>query len=142
MVESWLKKVLNLGQVDETRKAKPSTEEAIKAWENDAEMNPERHKIVRGADGKPVEIVTQGRDTFAFLINGSRRPLPEGSLIDALSQALGQLEFQQFLHGNVFDGTYELKGVQRLDANVGNDHQGFLSGVPTSPRDTFTVRAG
>jgi len=127
----------------EARATKPTVEEAIEAWENDAECNKEGCKIVRGKDGKPVEVVLVDggeRAVFAVLVNGNREETFQiGGEMQSMDQALGNLTFRQFLNENVFKDWYELKGIQRLDSQVTKRHQGFVFGLPGEQPDTFPV---
>lgn len=121
----------------------PTAEEAIASWENDKERNPAGHKIVRGVDGKPVEVVLirGGKEAiFAFLVNGEKQDQFQiGGQMRSLEQALGNLTLTQFINDNVFNGWYELIGIQRLDAQVSKAHQGFVRGLPGTKPDRFKV---
>lgn len=122
----------------------PTIEEAIKVWEENVERNPQGYKIVRGTDGRPVEIVLEksGKTpTFAILVNGEKQEQFQiGGEMQPLEQALGNLTFKQFLKSNIFNGWYELRGVQRLDAKVGKMHQGFVFGMPGEQPTELPVR--
>lgn len=129
------------------RESEPSrqliAEAAIEGWENDGERNPEGYKIVRGLDGKPVEVISEGahEGNFAILVNGKKEQFQIGGSMRTLEQTLGQLMFQQFLNGDVFNNWYELEGIQRLDVDVSPNHQGFVFGTLSQTPDEFEVHA-
>lgn len=120
-----------------------TAETAIEGWENDGKRNPEGYKIVRGLDGRPVEVISEGKPTinFAILVNGKSEPFQIGGSMITLEQALGQLMFRQFLNGDVFNNWYELRGIQRLDVDVSPNHQGFVFGALSQTPDEFEVHA-
>ncbi len=129
------------------KETKPTAEEAIEAWEKNLNgKNEEGYKIVRGMDGKPVEVIIVRRDensVFAFLINGeTREQFQIGGELQSIEQAFGNLRFQQFLDRNVFKSWYELKGIQALDAQVSRVHQGFVFGAPGPQPDQLVTRSG
>lgn len=120
------------GQKQETRKL-PSVEEAIAAWESDGKRNPEGNKIVRDLNGKPVEVVlvTAGnKPVFAIVVNDTQEKFQIGGSMKSMEEVMGELQFRQFWKEDVFNRWYELKGVQRLDAQVNRNHQGFVFGLP------------
>ncbi|MBI3559554.1 hypothetical protein HY087_00305 [Candidatus Gottesmanbacteria bacterium] len=127
----------------EVKTKKPTVEEAITAWENNHERNSEGNKIVRGVDGKPVEVVTvkSGKDSvWAFLVNGeTREQFQIGGELQSMDVALGTLRFEQFINGNIFNAWYELKGIQRLDAQVSDANQGFVFGQPGTQPESLQV---
>ncbi len=132
MIKEWLQKTFGSG-THEGRQVKPSIGEAIRMWENDHGRNPEEYKIIRGLDGKPVEVVLVNGGTepvFAIVVNGTQEQFQIGGEMRPLEQVFGSLMFQQFLNADVFNGWYELKGIQRLDAQVSRTHQGFIFGQP------------
>jgi len=138
-----LRKIFSRKTHGENKSVKPSIEEAISRWENDTDRNIEGYKIVRGLDSKPVEVVLEksGKTpVFAIHINGkSREQFQISGEMQSLNQAMGNLTFEQFLKSNVFNGWYELRGIQRLDAQVNKTHQGFVFGLPGTQPDTFPV---
>jgi len=123
----------------EARVTKPTVEKAIEAWENDVECNKEGYKIARGKDGKQVEVVLvdgSERAVFAFLVNGNREePFQIGGEMQSMDQALGNLTFRQFLNEDVFQCWYEIKGIKRFDAQVNENNQGFVFGLPGEEPD-------
>jgi hypothetical protein len=121
------------GKKPETSKI-PTVEEAIAAWETNKEKNPEGYKIVRGLNGKPVKVLGDGDDAnpvFAIVVNGKKEPFQIGQIggsMKSMEEVLGDLQFRQFINGDVFNGWYEIKGIQRLKARVSRHHQGFVFG--------------
>ncbi len=123
----------------------PTVEEAIAAWEADKERNPDAYKILRGIDGKPVEITYDGNDgktVFAITVNGKKELFQMGFLMKSIGKVFGDLEFRQFITDDVFNGWYEIKGVQRLEAQVGRYHQGFVFGILGPKPDRMKVANG
>lgn len=112
-------------------------ETAITSWENDLERNAEKLKVVRGADGRPVEIVMEDQRQAAFLVNGQEKPfdvsnLLGGSLNDPIPSLCLEGKLQQ---------AYEVKIVKRL--YFGSDEIPFnlLAGIPAgSPAGLIVKR--
>ena len=133
MLDRWVRSLFDTRPAGETKQAKPPVEQAIAAWENDPEKNPEGYKIVRGRDGKPVEVIlVKNREpaVFAVVVNGTQEQFEFGGKMKSLEQAFGDLMLSQFINRNIFNGWVELKGIQRLDAQVSQKHQGFVFGAP------------
>ncbi len=125
---------------------KLTVEEAISAWENDRTGNPEGYKVARGTDGRPVEVVIiksgvkpvwgihvngKNDNDFQFQIGGSMRTMEE---------ALGNLQFAEWVGDDVLNGWYDLKGVKIIKAEgLSKAHQGFVFGLPGAKPEILKV---
>lgn len=110
-----------------------TVEEAVQAWESNKDgSNPDGFRIVRGTDGKPIEVLNErggAEPVLAILVNGMRcQHFQVKGDMQSLEQALRNLEIQQNLLHDVFDRSYIPIGIQHLNAQVREDHQGFICG--------------
>lgn len=143
MIEKWVCSKLHLINKDDIDAVR---EAAISKWENDIKHNKEGYKIVRGLDGKPVEIVLVEKSEkpfesiFAVFVNGkNREQFQINGTMQSMETALGNLRFEQFLTSNVFEGWYEIKGIKRFETFVQKMHEGFVFGLSGPQPDTLPV---
>jgi hypothetical protein len=104
-------------------------ETAIAAWENDPDRKARQLKVVRGADGLPVEIVMKSNIEAAFVVNGQEEPP------FAVARLLGFSSFNDpipslCLKGELKEG-YIVKATVRIDYGKKGKHLYVLTGVPT-----------
>lgn len=127
----------------ETKGAQSPVEKAISVWESDPEKNQEEYKIIRGLDGKPVEVVLEksGKNPiFAIRANGKNiEQFQIGGEMQTERSAFGNLILRHFIKRDIFDKWYDLKGVQHLDVKVGKKHQGFLFGLSGDHPEVLSV---
>ena len=103
-------------------------EAAIVAWESDPERNPENLKVVRGANGFPVEIVMRSQSQAAFAVNGQERPFAVADLLSfsSFNDPIPSL----CLEGGLQEG-YDVKAVQRIDYGSKSKPLDVLTGALT-----------
>ena len=108
-MKDWLR---NLGKsvFSPKEKERAAKESAIAAWENNPERNTEKLKVVRGADGLPVEIVIISQSEGVFVVNGQERPFAVENLLSfsSFNDPIPSL----CLEGGLREG-YKVKTVQR-----------------------------
>lgn len=140
MIPEWLRERFSLVRRGETKQLKPSLETAITAWESDPEKNPGGYRIVRGANGKPVEIRLEKR-LSTYLLNGKKKPLQQDGINNPISLLITRLHAEQFFGRSVTDHFYEIKGTHVFShVDSGKGLVGFLYGLPIEKPMVMHVR--
>lgn len=126
-MKDWLRSI-GESVLNPKEKERAAKEAAIAAWEADVERNTEHLRVVRGADGLPVEIVMKSDSEAAFIVNGQERPFLAADLLSFSS-------FNDPIPSLCLDGVlqegYDVKTVQRIGYGNKSKALAVLTGIPS-----------
>lgn len=113
-----------------------TVEEAIRAWEEEPLCKKRGYRIIRGADGNPVESEKDGENIFALIVNGNRLQYQSEGPMRSFRELVDDLQVLHDTNNGVFNVTYEILGMRKiLGAPLGEGHQGFLYGFEIKPKE-------
>lgn len=130
-------KALGESVLNPKEREKVAKEAAITAWENNPETNAENYKVVRGTDGRPVEIIMKDKRQAAFVVNGTERTFDVARLTDGSS--FGDPIPSLCLDGVLKEG-YDVRLVKALNYGKGGKPFTVLAGIATGLPAGLVVR--